>query len=242
MFLNKKISIFFLFFLIILFFIPVIAGYIPSFGGEYTNLCGSGHSATFYSCSANCDITSGRCSTRSNEWMYVFVCDGRVTNCDSPLIRKFGPNSTAYVTSYASVNSNKTVQIDVFNRECDAGGGWSCVGNPPPELTGYIVWWSGRQTESPLSVSCSASPNPANVNQTVTFTANVSGGSGSYTYNWSGACTGSSSVCYRNFSIAGTYTAYLTVTSGSQTRSTYCSVVVNPSLPQVITLPPVGTL
>jgi hypothetical protein len=26
----------------------VIAGYTPPFGGEYTNLCGSGHAATHY--------------------------------------------------------------------------------------------------------------------------------------------------------------------------------------------------
>jgi hypothetical protein len=93
-----------------------------------------------------------------------------------------------------------------------------------------------------LFVSCYASPNPANVNQTVSFIAVVSGGIGSYTYHWSGACIGNSSVCYKSFSVAGVYTAYLTVTSGSQFQSTFCSVRVNANLPTVITLPAVESL
>jgi hypothetical protein len=247
MFLNFKKLIFVAFVSLVFFVLNItIAGYIPSFGGEYTNLCGSGYSATFYSCPANCDINSGRCSTRSNEWMYVFVCNGKLTECNHPLIAKFGPNSTAFVTNYASVGSDKTVQIDVFNKECDAGGGWNCQGNPPKELTGYIVWWSGKQQYTPppppLYASCYASPNPVRVGQTVMFISNVSGGVGGYTYNWSGACTGSSSVCYRSFSLAGVYTAHLTVSSGSQFQSTLCSVRVNANLPRVVTLPAVESL
>jgi hypothetical protein len=253
MFLNFKKLIFVAFVSLVFFVLNIaIAGYIPSFGGEYTNLCGSGLNATFYSCSANCDINTGQCSTRSNEWMYVFVCSGKVTNCNSPMIAKFGPNSTASVTNYAFVGSDKTVQIDVFNKECDASGGWSCQGDPPPELTGYIVWWSGKQqytppppsspSPPPLYVSCYASPNPVNAGQTVMFISDVSGGVGGYTYNWSGACTGNSSVCYKSFSVAGVYTAYLTVTSGSQFQSTLCSIRVNANLPTVITLPAVESL
>ncbi len=82
-------------------------------------------------------------------------------------------------------------------------------------------------TPSPsLSVSCSASPNPASVGETVTFTSSVSGGTGSFSYSWSGACTGNSSTCERSFSSPGTYSATITVTSGSETRSATCSVSV----------------
>jgi len=122
--------------------------------------------------------------------------------------------------------------------------------------TAYLLVISGLQSKStfcsvrvnqpppppPLSVSCNASPNPANVNQTVSFIANVSGGSSSYTYNWSGDCIGSSQICSRNFPLVGTYTANLTVTSGTQSKSTSCSVRINANLPIVITSPAVESL
>ena len=80
---------------------------------------------------------------------------------------------------------------------------------------------------SDFNVSCTAQPNPANVNQTVTFRANVSGGTGSYSYVWSGACSDNSATCLRSFSQPGTYVANVVVTSGNQTKSASCSVVVN---------------
>ena len=97
---------------------------------------------------------------------------------------------------------------------------------------------------APLQLNCTAQPNPANVNQTVTFRANVSGGTGSYSYVWSGACSGNSATCLRSFSQPGTYVANVVVTSGNQTQSASCSVVVNRllTLPFVITLPPISTL
>ncbi len=79
---------------------------------------------------------------------------------------------------------------------------------------------------NPLTVSCYASPNPVNVNSPVTFYSSVSGGTGNYTYSWSGACTSYSSTCSRTFSSPGVYNVNLTVTSGSFTQSTSCSVNV----------------
>jgi hypothetical protein len=96
---------------------------------------------------------------------------------------------------------------------------------------------------NPLNVSCSASPNPAQINQTISFVANVSGGVGPYSYSWSGACSGSSSNCFNSFNSIGTFTANLTVQdSQGNSRSTQCSVNIQASAPQVITLPPVETL
>ncbi len=80
---------------------------------------------------------------------------------------------------------------------------------------------------STLVVSCSASPNPANINQSVSFNTSVSGGTGSYAYTWSGQCSGSNQNCSNSFSSAGTYNASLSVTSGSQTQTASCSVVVS---------------
>jgi uncharacterized repeat protein (TIGR01451 family) len=75
-----------------------------------------------------------------------------------------------------------------------------------------------------LNVFCSASPVTTDINQNVNFASTVSGGSGAYNYAWSGACTGSSANCSKSFNTAGVYTANLTVTSGSQSRSASCPV------------------
>jgi uncharacterized repeat protein (TIGR01451 family) len=75
-----------------------------------------------------------------------------------------------------------------------------------------------------LNVSCSAFPVSTEINQNVNFASTVSGGSGVYNYAWSGACTGSSANCSKSFNTAGIYTANLTVTSGSQSRSASCPV------------------
>lgn len=127
--------------------LKVFAGYRPPFGGEYTNLCGSGFDATFYNCPANCNINEGWCETQSGQWIYVFVCGGRTGECRENM---FGPTTGRhYLTSYASVGSNKTVQIDVFNKICTEGGGWSCG---PDNLKGYIVWYSGQVINRPPNV------------------------------------------------------------------------------------------
>jgi len=60
----------------------------------------------------------------------------------------------------------------------------------------------------------------------VNYYASTSGGTGSYTYSWTGSCNGYSSSCSNSFSSAGTKTVYLTVTSGTQTKSAYCSSYV----------------
>ena len=78
-----------------------------------------------------------------------------------------------------------------------------------------------------LSVSCYATPSSINQNNSSTFYSNVSGGTSGYTYSWSGACSGSSSSCNNYFSNPGTQTAHIVVTSGSQTATADCSVVVN---------------
>jgi hypothetical protein len=161
---TKKIL--FPLFLIIVFIIfsillkIVIAGYKPPFGGEYTNLCGSGYDADRYLCDADCNIDSGTCRASSEQWMYVFICDGWHRECVSNNSRKFKPGESAGVLNFATPNSNKTVQIDVFNKECDKDGKWTCLGNPPPELKGYIVWYSGQPSQQPPSQPSPQLPLP----------------------------------------------------------------------------------
>jgi hypothetical protein len=93
-------------------------------------------------------------------------------------------------------------------------------------------------TTLPLVASCSASPNPAILGQTlVTFMSSASGGTGVYSSSWSGSsCSGQGMTCSKSFLSAGTYIAHLTVTSGSQTATADCSVVVNAATQPSITV------
>ncbi|MDO8486460.1 MAG: PKD domain-containing protein, partial [Candidatus Staskawiczbacteria bacterium] len=77
-----------------------------------------------------------------------------------------------------------------------------------------------------LDVSTSVYPSSPRVNQSVTFTSSVSGGVGNYTYSWTGDCTSHSANCNTTFNQSGTYTAYLSVTSGNQTETSTESVNV----------------
>jgi len=77
----------------------------------------------------------------------------------------------------------------------------------------------------PLYVSCYSQPLSTNTGNTVTWVSSVSGGTRSYSYSWSGSngfmgSGASVSTVYYN---AGTYGAYLTVTSGGQSQSANCS-------------------
>ncbi len=100
--------------------------------GYYTNLCGSGFEATFYSCPADCKPHTGECR---GSYVFKFTCNGKLGECRENLQ---GP------TSYQKVDSphpgcGKTVQLDVFRKNC-LEGGWSCGEN---DLLGYMVWYSG---------------------------------------------------------------------------------------------------
>jgi hypothetical protein len=82
-----------------------------------------------------------------------------------------------------------------------------------------------------LSASCSANPVTIYPNQGTTWTSSVSGGTGVYTYSWSGtdSLVGLSSSASKVYTVAGTKSASVLVTSGSQSKSVNCSNTVNVS-------------
>jgi hypothetical protein len=241
----------------------VFAGYTPPFGGEYTNLCGTGTTANFYACEAICDIITGKCTARTGEWIFVYTCSGRQIECRSNEV-KLGPGSTAYVTNYASVGSDKTVQIDVFNKDCRAGGGWSCTNS---NLKGYIVWWSGtsggggsgggggsqiqcNENEVQLSVI----PNPSNVGDWITFKVTAGDASTWWRNEFSGGVTNCTETIFgwetrcRAYT-SGTFTwtriwkhCVGDINNCSQECRKSVTFTINRLLPPVvITLPPVVT-
>lgn len=82
---------------------------------------------------------------------------------------------------------------------------------------------------SPLYVSCYADRTVASTETPVTWTANVNGGNGNYSYAWYGTdmVRGYNRVNSLLYHSTGNKTAYVTVTSGSQTVTQYCSNSVN---------------
>ncbi len=82
---------------------------------------------------------------------------------------------------------------------------------------------------APLYVSCYVDRTVASIQTPVTWTANVSGGNGNYSYAWYGTdmLRGYNRVKSILYNSIGNKTAYVTVTSGSQTVTQYCSNSVN---------------
>ena len=113
------------------------------------------------------------------------------------------------VNSRCNTNTQPQLQTTCTgNQTCNGG---VCVTNP-----------------NPLAVSCTSQPNPASTGQPVLFTGVVTGGNGGYAYQWSGACPfGISQNCTNTFQSAGNYYAFLTVTSGSESKSASCPAVVS---------------
>ncbi|MCD8484720.1 PKD domain-containing protein [Candidatus Woesebacteria bacterium] len=112
--------------------------------GEYTNLCGSGTSATHNTCGGYCNTFDGSCSYPKAS-VVRYICDGRQTECRS------NESDFSLRQSVSGVGCGKTVQIDVFNTQCRDGNDWICDDN---DLVDYMVWYSG---------DCSNDrPNPGN--------------------------------------------------------------------------------
>ena len=149
-----------------------------------------------------------------------FPCNGScVTNadCTSPNVcnsGKCGPACTQNV-------SQKCVGSSVYNFDsCGTQG----------SLVQNCSNGCNSNTNQCNTISTSVSPNPANINQLVTFTSTVTNNDPNATYSWSGACTGFYSSCQTSFTSAGTYTAYLTVTSNSQSQTVSVPVTVIASI------------
>lgn len=126
--------------------LPASASARISYGsGEYTNLCGSGTEATHNTCGGSCNTFEGRCSYPQAS-VVRYVCDGRQTEC------RQNESDFSLMQSVQGVGCGKTVQIDVFSKQCRSGNGdWTCGDG---DLKDYMVWYSG-------DCSSSERPNPS---------------------------------------------------------------------------------
>jgi hypothetical protein len=111
-------------------------------------LCGTGIDASANTCNKGCDTSKGSCSTFFSKRVVKYTCDGRKTECRD--------NESAFASSQSVSGSTcgKTVQIDVFKRNCRANdGSWRCGEG---DLVDYMVWYSGDCTTTPPQNTCQA--------------------------------------------------------------------------------------
>ncbi len=120
-------------------------------GGEYTNLCGSGLTASGSNCGGSCNPTTGACSA-SNATVIRFVCDGRQTQCNQ---NEDAFNSIQYL---GNPGANKTVALVVFKKTCRVNGAWTCGDN---DMQDYMVWYSGTNNVQTAPTYQTYAPSPA---------------------------------------------------------------------------------
>ncbi|KXK25966.1 MAG: hypothetical protein TR69_WS6001001254 [candidate division WS6 bacterium OLB20] len=101
-------------------------------GQGYTNICGCGTAANCQAC-AGCNTGSFSCS--GGAWAVRFTCNGRQTECRS--------NEEQNVRNIDTSRCGVTQQVDVFSKNCRAGGGWSCGDT---DLVSYLVYYTGDCT------------------------------------------------------------------------------------------------
>ncbi|MBI4036828.1 hypothetical protein HY385_00170 [Candidatus Daviesbacteria bacterium] len=144
------------------FAVPSVKAGMPFNGGEYTNLWGSGTAASFHT-GPNCNTGTGTCTAPNGGTGTVakFTCDGRQTDCRS--------NETWSTSqNLGNPGKNKTVQLDVYSRNCYVGGNW----DPNCPLVDYIVWYSGAQSTPTPTPTPTQTPAPACNDNQVALNAN----------------------------------------------------------------------
>jgi len=129
------------------------------------------------------------------------------TACAQNSVKTVCGSDVAFFTDNTSTSGTCTTSAS-------CGAGQTCIGGV---------------CQNNLSVTCNAIPNPAFVGNPVTFMANPVGGIGTYSYSWTGDCIGFASTCSTTYGSAGTRTAFLTITSGTQTATTSCSLPISTS-------------
>lgn len=146
-----------------------------------------------------------------------------ITGGKAPFTIKYDFNNDGTIDKTVTTSSTSDSQSNTY----------SSAGIVTPKATiedklGQTSTLTGSSVNAvaPLSASCSGSPTSAEAGQSVTYTANVSGGTGTNTFSWSGDASGTTQSVSTSYTISGTKTANVAVTSNGQSASASCSVNV----------------
>ncbi|MFZ2038550.1 MAG: carboxypeptidase-like regulatory domain-containing protein, partial [Minisyncoccia bacterium] len=130
-------------------------------------------------------------------------------------------DSNGYFHGYAWNNVKGWISFNCEDVETDIASTTYCADNNNYKVR---TTWDA----STLSVTCSGSPSSLAINGNVVWTAVPLDGSG-YTYSWSGtdSLSGTNSTTSLTYTTSGTKNAFITVTSGLNTATSTCSILVN---------------
>lgn len=209
--------------------IDTLNGHTPSFYDTMRcpAVCGDGICTGAETC-ITCSVDCGGCGGGGGD-----TTPPVITLLGSPTVNVTvgGSYTDAGATAFDNVDGDITSKIVTVNPVNTLVPGIYIVtynvsdaaGNAAAQVTRTVNVWPS------LQASCYSSPNPASAGQQITFGSTISGGTGVYTFSWTGGCTGTGANCQTSFPSAGTYTANLSATSGTQTVPATCPVVVNPA-------------
>jgi hypothetical protein len=123
-------------------------------------------------------------------------------------------------TATVNVNSNGMIQSASCSTYVGNNNNNNCYNN------GYNNNYNCNNNA--LTAYCYASPSTVTIGTPVTWQGSAMGGNGNYYYSWTGTngLYGNNQIISQNYSIGGTQTATLTVTSNGQTAVANCIVNV----------------
>lgn len=170
---------------------------------------------TTAACTAPVTVTAPAAPTASLSANPVSIIQGQ-----SSRLTWSSTNATSCTGTGFSTGGATSGQVDVspsstanYSVQCTGAGGTSPVANASVSVT------------PALAASCSVSPTSINTGGSATWTAFPSGGTGVYTYSWTGTdgLSGTTQAVQGTYTTAGTKTASVTVTSGTQNVTVACA-------------------
>lgn len=174
---------------------------------------------------------------------------GGFTNLFQRATSAGGANTTDIGTDTSPNISANGSDVTTFSYVFPSVGTWylhACADKSSASSAGSInesnesnncgAWTAITVSNPSLSASCSVSPSSGYVGDSLTWTATPSGGTGSYTYVWSGTdgLTGTASTVSKIYNTAGTKSASVTVTSGTQSVIASCGAGTIQNTPTVL--------
>ena len=177
--LTKKIFLLFCFVLAMLLFqfsnAEKVQAYAGTYGGTYTNICGSGYVScpsagqlitascnSLEKCTKNCVPDNASCTSPSSGYTYKFTCSGNHRECGGGGANPIKPadkSKSGLSLGTGGYKCNQTIQLDVFSQDCDPNGTWICASG---DLIDYMVWYSGACPLATRTPTPSSTPRASN--------------------------------------------------------------------------------
>ncbi len=172
--------------------------------------------------------------SQPNERYYVKLMNGNTLVTSSHSTSDLQDNVT-FAQVMQVVNSNLVISSNI-NKVVATHSAYPDSSSPNSIHLGCAAFDPVTPPPATLNGSCSVNPTSANIGDSVNWSATASGGTGSYTYSWTGTdgLIGNTISIVKTYASAGTKTGTLTITSGSQSITRTCTMIVNTPPPDTL--------